>query len=416
MTRPEFHFTAEVGWINDPHGITYRDGRYHLFYQFVPDGVEWAPNCHWGHAISSDLFSFETLPVAIAPGGGDDGIWTGCLVTDDQDRATIFYTSVTTPGFGVGRVRTATPLDDSWVEWTKGPVVAEAPADLDVVAFRDPFVLREDGPDRSRWRMLVGAALADGTATALSYVSADLEEWSYAGVVAGRSTHDDQPVWTGALWECPQIFELDGRHVLVTSVWDADVLYYAAYAVGELRDGTFTAQTWGRLTFGDVYYAPSLFHDAQGRPCLMFWLRGVEDRDAGWAGAHSIPHIVRLDGDRLVAAPHPRLEARHLPVAGDGVDGLTADVTWVGTRLRLRSGGRDAAVVSIADGELLVSAGDRTHAMPFAGGSVRLVIDGPVLEISTGSGLVAAIIQPGGGELTIDADGDVTALHAVGAA
>ena len=61
--RPEFHFTAASGWINDPHGITYRGGEYHAFFQYVPDRTDWAPNCHWGHARGIDLLSLRELPV-----------------------------------------------------------------------------------------------------------------------------------------------------------------------------------------------------------------------------------------------------------------------------------------------------------------------------------------------------------------
>ena len=80
--------------------------------------------------------------------------------------------------------------------------------------------------------MFVGAAGADGTAMALSYRSDDLEAWEYEGVALSRSTSETADVWMGALWECPQIFEIDGRAVMVSSVWDDDVLHYAGYAVG----------------------------------------------------------------------------------------------------------------------------------------------------------------------------------------
>ena len=71
--RPLIHFTADSGWINDPHGITYRDGEYHAFFQYIPGITHWAPNCHWGHAVGIDLLSLRELPVAIAPGDGDGG-------------------------------------------------------------------------------------------------------------------------------------------------------------------------------------------------------------------------------------------------------------------------------------------------------------------------------------------------------
>lgn len=405
--RPQFHFTADRGWINDPHGITFRDGRYHLFFQHVPDSLDWAPNCHWGHASSGDLFSFEHHPIAIAPGEGDDGIWTGSVVVDGE-RATAFYTAISTPDFGVGRVRVAYPTDQTWESWAKGDVVVTAPEGLELVAYRDPFVVRDS---EAGWRMFVGAALADGTAAALTYVSTDLAAWEYDGFAAQRSSAEIDPVWTGSLWECPQIFEIDGRHVLVTSVWEADRLYYAAYAVGSLVAGRFAADTWGRLTWGDCFYAPSFFRDAQGRPALLLWLRDVRDAEAGWAGAHSIPYLLRLDGDRLVAEPHPGLTALHRPVDGGRVDGSAADASWRGSRLDVVSGGR--AVVSFArDGShLLIEVAGVEHEIP-AEGPLRVLVDGPILEVASAGGIFAAVLDAAEGPLEFVGDGELS-VHAV---
>jgi beta-fructofuranosidase len=402
--RPSFHFTAASGWINDPHGITPYDGGYHLFFQYVPASLVWRPGCHWGHAIGQDLFSWTELPVALAPGEGDDGIWTGSVVTDDAGAARILYTSTVQPDIGMGRVRVATPGDAEWIRWTKGRIVAEAPAELDIIAYRDPFVTREG----AGWRMFVGAALADGTAAALSYRSADLESWQYTGIAASRSTHETEPVWTGALWECPQIFELDGRAVLVTSVWDADVLHYAAYGIGEHAGGVFTAKTWGRLTWGPSYYAPSYFRDAEGRPCLTFWLRGIEDPVAGWAGAHSVPHVLTIDGDRLVARPHPDLDAYRAAAPDGRVAGLAADAEWNGTgTFTVRSAGATALAIAADAENLDIVCGGQTWSVPHAGEPVRIVLDGPIAEVSTLSGLFAVPIEPAGDDLTLTADGTV---------
>ena len=84
--RPVLHFTANSGWINDPHGITFRNGQYDVFFQYVPGQTVWAPNCHWGHAVGPDLMSLQERGVAIAPGEGDGGIWTGSLVTTTRAR------------------------------------------------------------------------------------------------------------------------------------------------------------------------------------------------------------------------------------------------------------------------------------------------------------------------------------------
>ncbi|WP_210479249.1 glycoside hydrolase family 32 protein [Naasia sp. SYSU D00948] len=408
--RPRYHFTARSGWINDPHGITYRDGRYEVFFQYVPDSTIWGPNCHWGHARGEDLFSLEELPVALAPGDGDDGIWTGSLALDDAGAATIFYTSTARPDLGMGRIRTATPVDDDWIEWRKGPIVAEAPADLDLVAYRDPFLRR----DAATWRMFVGAALTDGTAAGLSYTSPDLATWSYEGIAASRSTHEREPIWTGALWECPQVVDVDGSSVLVSSVWDADALHYAAYGIGTYADGSFRAEHWGRLTYGPSYYAPSFFRDAEGRPCLLFWMRGVSDVEAGWASAHSVPHVLTVTGDRTSAAPHPDLERYRAPEASEGTPlGTAADVVWDpqsdAARLEVRSGGRVRMALTTSPGELTLHSDAGPEAMPFEGGTVRLILDGPVAEVSTSSGLLGValaapasdyVVQSSGGLLT----------------
>ena len=399
--RPAFHFTAERGWINDPHGITARDGEYHLFFQYVPQSTVWAPNCHWGHARGTDLFSLTELPIALAPGEGDDGIWTGSLVTGDDARTRIFYTATTQPDIGIGRVRVATTDDDDWIAWTKGAVVAEAPAELDIIAYRDPFIVKE--PDG--WRMFLGAGLADGRATALSYRSADLDAWEYEGIALHRSTREIDPVWMGALWECPQIIEVDGRHVMVSSVWDDDVLHYAGYAVGRYADGAFTAESWGRLTYGPSYYAPSFFRDAAGRPCLTFWMRGVADVEAGWASAHSVPHVLSLDGDTLIASPHPDLDGYRAKPADEGrLPDLLGDLTWLPEHsddLQISSGGRPVASLRVAEGGLTVRVGGEAWSMP-AGRSIRVVLDGPVMEISSSAGVLGAAIAPAGENFLVE--------------
>jgi len=414
MSRPILHFTAETGWINDPHGITYRDGGYHLFFQYVPGSLVWAPNCHWGHATGPDLLSQQEGPIAIAPGDGDDGIWTGSLVTDAAGRSTVFYTSVSVPDIGIGRVRVARPFDEGWQVWEKGSIVASKPEELEITAYRDPFVFR----DGDRWRMFLGAALADGTAVALGYESTDLEEWRYYGIAAQRSTAETDPVWTGALWECPQLFEIDGRHVMVTSVWDDDVLHYAAYGVGSYRDGVFVADSWGQLSYGQSYYAPSFFRDAAGAPSLMFWMRGVADADAGWAGALSVPYSLRLDGDVLIAEPHPDVDAhRGARVQGAFADaasgalelaGSAADLEWAAGpngRILVASGAGEGFSLAVGDAGLTLSVpgrGDST--VPYRGGAIRIIVDGPLVEVSSELGIVASAIRAASGALVVTGD------------
>lgn len=402
--RPTLHFTPSTGWINDPHGITVRDGKYDVFFQYVPDRTSWAPNCHWGHASGEDLLTLRERPVVIAPGDGDDGIWTGCVVVDGAD-VHAFYTATSTPDFGIGRVRVARPTDPSWTSWTKGDVVVEAPPGLDLIAFRDPFIRR----DGDAWRMFVGAAGRDGSAMAMTYTSLDLSSWQWDGVALERNSAERDPVWMGALWECPQVFDLDGHGVMVSSVWDADVLHYAGYALGSFVDGRFTAEHWERLTWGPSLYAPSLFTDADGRLALSFWLRGIEGD--GWAGAHSIPYRLETADGRLILQPHPDVAAhRTRSFADGGVPGLAADIAWtsVDGTLSITSGA--AVVVSFArsGGDVVATTSGSSATFPVEG-TMRVIVDGPVLEVSSDAGLFACAVRPEGIDLHVAATaGDLT--------
>jgi len=402
VTRPQFHFTAQTGWINDPHAITPRDGGYDVFYQYVPGRTEWAPNCHWGHARGRDLFSLAERPPAILPGDGDAGIWTGSLV-EGPDGTRVLYTSVSDDDIVIGRVRIARPLDADWETWAKGSVVIEAPPGLDLVGFRDPFLRRD--PDA--WRAFLGAGDTGGDALALSYVSHDLEHWTYEGVALARSSRERDPVWMGALWECPQIFDLDGRHVMLSSAWDANVLNYAGYAIGRYEAGVFTPEAWGRMSYGvSCYYAPSFFRDAEGRAAMTLWMRGVDDVEAGWAGAHSIPFVLSLDGDALVAAPHPDLDGYRVPADQASIDGLAADVLWEGSgSLSVTSGGSALFHIEARDHRVVVTIGDRASELPRASAPVRVVIDANALEVVTDRGIFGSAIPVLGDTLAISGEG-----------
>lgn len=403
--RPTFHFTAETGWINDPHGITYRDGGYDVFFQYVPGQTVWGPNCEWGHARGADLLSLKRLPEALVPGDGDDGIWTGSLIADEGGINRIFYTSVQQPDIGIGRVRVATTTDAALASWEKGAVLIEAPKDLDVIAYRDPFVFR----DGNSWRMLVGAGLADGTAAAIGYTSPDLVNWDYQGPAVERSSSEREPVWMGALWECPQLIAVEGQHVLVSSVWDDDVLYYAGYGIGAFEHGHFFARTWGQLTFGPSYYAPSYFRDADGRPCLTFWMRHIEDAAAGWAGAHSVPYLLGIADGRLTASVHPDVYS-HLgaPLSSSETVGTGAFVgVWspAGERGRLEftAEGKTVFDLNLVGAVMTANTGGSEPMTVPVSGPVTIIVDGPVVEIASDGGLLGFPIA-GASEFVVGGD------------
>lgn len=443
--RPLVHFAPRAGWVNDPLGLTWHDGRYHLFFQYVPDSTDWRLHCHWGHATSVDLLHWTEHEPVLAPGDGDDGVWSGSIaVPDDGGPAALFYTSVTqAAGLGIGRNRVARPVDRSWDRWVKGPVVAELPPDVapeDVEAYRDPWVVREG----DAWWMVVGGGLRDeggGTATAWVYRSTDLERWDYHGLLTTRHTTETDGAWTGPAWECPQLFPLGGRWVLTLSAWEPDHPHHAVYAVGDFVDGRFTAQRWARLTYGPAYYAGSAFADREGRRGLIHWMREVggdaadsadsaDSARQGWAGAHSVPHVLRLEGDAVVCEPHPALAAARTVALGETSDGRgvaasssAVDVVWEpGARSTLRvavaagaggadgdaarDGARDVVVLEADAGLVVARAGQARWEMPRGRGPVRVLVDGPTCEVFTSAGVMGlAVTSAPAVEVTAAGDG-----------
>jgi beta-fructofuranosidase len=287
--RPDLHLSSPDGWLNDPLAITYRQGRYHAFYQSVPQSDRWRPAVSWGAATSPDLLHWTAHPPVLGPGDGDLGCWSGDVVVTPDD-AVAFYTSVHPPDLNLGRIRSARPADDGWLAWQKGPAVVEPPDGEDWRVFRDPSVFR-DGPV---WRMLVGAGHRDGRAAVLSFTSGDLEHWDYAGPCAERPACELDPAWTATAWECPHLVRFGDRHVLLVSVWAHDVTRYVAAGVGTYADGRMQVQRWSRLTYGCGHDAASPFVDADGQQGLVFWIRDVAAPDGSWTGAMSLPYRCRV--------------------------------------------------------------------------------------------------------------------------
>ncbi|HEY5833747.1 glycoside hydrolase family 32 protein [Streptomyces sp.] len=312
--RPRFHFTSPGGWLNDPNGMSHWNGRHHLFYQYNP----YAPvhhRIHWGHATSTDLVHWTDEPVALTPGdeGPDaDGCWSGVLV-DDGGVPTLVYS---------GRhgerelpcVATGSPDLNTWAKDPANPVIAAPPAGLDVTAFRDHCVWREG----DRWRQLIGSGVRGQGGVALLYESADLREWSYVGPLLSGDASDGRPgdvLWTGTMWECVDLFRVEGTDALVFSAWDDGVTHHPLYWTGRYEGDAFTPTALHRLDYGQRYfYAPQSTRDAAGRRIMFGWLQEGRPEQAcvaaGWSGVMSLPRLVTLGADGgLHQQPVPEVAA-----------------------------------------------------------------------------------------------------------
>ncbi|MCH8627043.1 glycoside hydrolase family 32 protein [Arsenicicoccus piscis] len=385
--RPRRHLTASRGWLNDPHGITFHDGRYHAFYQANPLGTTWDRAIHWGHATSTDLQTWHDEGVALAPATDEVGCWTGCLV-DDGDPV-IYYTSVTDPDLNLGAIREARPLDASWSTWAAGERVVAAPVHEDLRVFRDPAVRRT--PDG--WRMIVGAGYRDGRPAVLSFGSTDRRSWHYEGplLMGAPDGSPDQP-WLGAAWECPQVLRVDGADVLLVGTWADEQTYEICAAVGTLDGHELRDVRWSELTKGEGHYAPTVFTDREGHPTIMFWIRGVGSALDGWMGALSIPYHIRVVDGSVRLTPHPAV-AHTQPRDGADLAGWTWDAR-VGDRLELVGGGRPASLQRTWRG-VEVTAGKISVVLDVPVDQVDVVIDQGLVEVSTERQLTALALDPG---------------------
>lgn len=327
--RPAFHFVAPAGWLNDPNGLTQRDGWFHLFYQYNPH----APvhhRIHWGHARSKDLVHWEELPIALEPSEGPDvdGCWSGVLVDHDGVPTLVYsgrHGDRELPCIATGSTDLVT-----WAKHDANPVIPAPPADLDIVAFRDHCVWREES---GTWRQIIGAGIRDVGGTALLYESTDLRTWEYLGpLLTGDAGAQDRNAadWTGTMWECVDLFAVDDADVLVFSAWDDGVTHHPLYWTGRYAGDRFEPASLHRLDLGGrFFYAPQSMCDASGRRVMFGWMQEGRPDDAavqaGWSGVMSLPRVVtaRADGS-LHQAPVPEVELlrESLLYRGDAVDGF----------------------------------------------------------------------------------------------
>lgn len=309
--HPNVHFAPPANWMNDPNGLIYWQGNYHLFYQYNPDGAAWG-NIHWGHAISKDMLRWQHLPVALKPdpnGADAGGCFSGCALID-HETPTLLYTGV------FPEVQClATSSSRELLTWQKHPrpVISAPPEGLQVEGFRDPCVWR----DGREWRMVVGSGIHGVGGAILLYRSLDLREWEYLGILFQGDAQVREPLWGGTMWECPSFFSLGGKWVLILSACTSAGGLHTMYYTGQYRDNRFTLDAEARLLdygAGGCYYAPQTFLDEHGRRVIFGWLREARSPTlqarAGWSGAMSFPRVLSLgtNGD-LCCAPLDKISS-----------------------------------------------------------------------------------------------------------
>ena len=280
--RPQYHHTPAYGWMNDPNGMFYKDGVYHLYYQYNPYGSMWE-NMTWGHSTSKDLIHWEAQPLAIERDALGDIFSGSCVVDQKNDRVVAFYTSA-----GKNQTQSMAISKDNGMTFEKfagNPVLVSTEED-----FRDPKAFWN--ADIKKWNLI----LAVGQEMRI-YSSDNLKDWTYESSF-GRSVelisqNVDEYGCHDGVWECPDLIKLPVRGtdkqkwMLICNINPGGPFGGSAtqYFVGEFDGHKFTCEhrdtRW--MDYGKDHYATVTFDNApEGRKIALAWM-------SNWQYANQVP-------------------------------------------------------------------------------------------------------------------------------
>lgn len=272
--RPAYHHTPQYGWMNDPNGMFYKDGEWHLYYQYNPYGSLWE-NMTWGHSVSKDLVHWEALPLAIEADALGT-IFSGSCVVDKDNTAGFGKNAVIAFYTSAGEAQTqsmaySTDGGRTFNKYGKNPVVTFNAPD-----FRDPKVFWYDGTNR--WIMM----LAVGQEMQI-WSSANLKDWQK------ESSFGSEYGNHGGVWECPDLLKIEDKWVLICNINPGGPFGGSAtqYFVGDFDGHRFTCESMPKVTkwldYGKDHYATVSFSNApDGRTVVLAWM-------SNWQYANQVP-------------------------------------------------------------------------------------------------------------------------------
>lgn len=308
--KPRYHFSAQVGWINDPNGLVYYDGYFHIFYQYYPYGLEWGP-MHWGHARSKNLVDFEYLPVALAPDAPDEsGCFSGGAVIDKEKNLLHLLYTRHYERENVIRQTQYHAYSSDGVRFTKTERAAIGeellPEGFTSCSFRDPNpVVIGDA-----YYVVVGAQTKERAGAVLVYSSRDMSEFKYEFTIENENF--------GEMVECPDLFRLNGKMVLTFSVValknqdltniDGKASLYAVMNV-DFEKKAYEFLHIDSLDEGTDFYAPQTLEDGNGRRIMLAWLDMWNNNSFSKNnrlvsnGVYTLPRDLVLENGRLLQYP-----------------------------------------------------------------------------------------------------------------
>ena len=320
--RPNYHFSPPKNWINDPNGLVYHQGQYHLFYQHNPLENKWG-HMSWGHAVSKNLVDWEHLPLAIP----EDSVWifSGSVVVD-KNNSSGFQTgtepcmvALYTADYHDGKkeAQYLAYSNDKGVSWTKyagNPVI-----DLQMTDFRDPHVIWHE--KTQNWVMSV---VFPKEYKVIFFTSKNLKNWTRSGEFGNQGE-------LRKIWECPALVEMpvDGNPqntrwlLFISTNGTYDKFEGMQYFVGEFDGTTFknnnAPETKLYVDYGKDFYAAIPYTDTpENQKILLGWMSSWQYAEAvptfPWKGSMAIPREITLrstpSGLRLFQEPVSTIKAK----------------------------------------------------------------------------------------------------------
>lgn len=318
--RPVFHFSAPVGWLNDPNGFSTYQGEYHLFYQYYPYETRWG-SMHWGHAKSRDFIQWEYLPAALAPDEEYDnfGVFSGGAV-EAEGRHYLMYTGVEEKILPDGskqiRQNQCLAVGDG-IDYKKvsgNPVIRAdmLPEGSSQEDFRDPKLWKEDG----HYYVAVGSRHLDGSGQIALFSSEDLYQWKFCTIL------DRCENKYGKMWECPDFFPLGDQRILLVSPQDMQAEGLEIhngnnnlFLIGNYDKNTLKYQRlWVQsCDYGLDFYAAQTMETEDGRRVLIGWMQSWDNHmclpEFSWSGMMTLPRELYWMNERILQKPVREIES-----------------------------------------------------------------------------------------------------------
>ncbi|WP_226582048.1 glycoside hydrolase family 32 protein [Halobacillus litoralis] len=315
--RLHYHIMPPVGLLNDPNGFIQWKGTYHLFYQWMPFKTGHGAK-FWGHYSSEDLVHWTHEEIALTPSEWfeKNGCYSGSAIEHDGDLYA-FYTGNVKDEEGNRSSYQCLAVSQDGIHFDKKGPVVHLPEGY-TPHFRDPKVWEQDGA----YYMVIGAQTEDLKGAVALFTSDDMTDWKHLGILAGGGK--GKLADFGYMFECPDLFHLDGKDVLVFSPQGLEAegmkyqnVYQAGYVIGKLdaESGHYEHEDFYELDRGFDFYAPQTTEDEHGRRILFGWMSVPDQNEQDhptvkheWLHNMTLPRELKLKDGYVYQTPVKELE------------------------------------------------------------------------------------------------------------